>query len=436
MSIKQSELFLIRDEKSPILYAPLKQLSARLNESAVDSVIRRINGENLLPEDEPVIEILENHGFFNEDIIKEDIARPVTEVTLFISDGCNLRCRYCYASAEKIRHTMPAEVGKAAVDYIADNAISSGEKDIYVSFHGNGEPFTAFPVMKKICEYAKEKADNMGLKVTFSVASNGCFNDEIADWVMAWMDNVNISFDGPEDLQNAQRPFPDGSPSFPNVDKTLRRLNDAGKPFGIRTTLTSESVTRLPEIAAFIKDNYPDCNQLHVEPVWESGRSIKSMVHTPDAAVFVDSFIKAKKVLEKTGIGLTFSTLKNENRSIYFCSVSKDSFVVTADGLVTACYEVCEECDERAFQFIYGKYDPSINDFVFDDKKKEALHRLKVTNIPYCKDCFCKYHCAGDCPAKLIGNKEPAEHQGSTRCDMTRALTLHQIAAELDNIEE
>ena len=416
----ESEIFLLRDEKGPILYAPLKRLSARINEAAVQSVLRRVNGTELLPEDEAVIAALEEHGFFAADVLPQECGEVLpTEVTLFLSDGCNLRCRYCYASAEKIRHTMPLEVGKAAVDYLIKNA-------------GNGEPFTAFGLMKEICKYAKEKGAENGLHVGLNSASNGCWSDEVADWVMEWLDSVNISFDGTEEMQNRQRPLPDGGPSFPLVDKTLRRLNDAGKAFGIRTTLTSEGVHRLPEIAAFVNARYPKCNVLHVEPVWESGRSITTEVHTPDAQDFIENYIKAKEILGEDGVRLVFSSVKPDNISLYFCGVAMDSFVVTAEGLVTACYEICEACDERAEHFIYGRYDPPRKGFVFDDRKREFLHRLHVANIAYCKDCFCKYHCCGDCPAKLIGSKTPETHCGSVRCEMTRALTLRQIAQDLD----
>jgi uncharacterized protein len=61
----------------------------------------------------------------------------------------------------------------------------------------------------------------------------------------------------------------------------------------------------------------------------------------------------------------------------------------------------------------------------------EALHRLTVENMPQCRDCFCKYHCAGDCPAKLLSNEEPESHAGSERCRITRALTLYQLQRSL-----
>ena len=82
-------------------------------------------------------------------------------------------------------------------------------------------------------------------------------------------------------------------------------------------------------------------------------------------------------------------------------------------------------------RYIYGAWDADANGFSFDEKKQEELHTLTVDRMPYCADCFCKYHCSGDCAAKLLGLKPPSEHAGSVRCRITRAITLHQIQKKL-----
>ena len=71
------------------------------------------------------------------------------------------------------------------------------------------------------------------------------------------------------------------------------------------------------------------------------------------------------------------------------------------------------------------------------------LTKSRTTKNPCCKkrrplseDCFCKYHCCGDCAAKLLGLKPPEEHAGSDRCRITRALTLHQIRKSLNEEEK
>ena len=425
------ELFVLRDETGPILYAPLRGLSARVNEAAVAAVSRKLNGHNLSDEDRDCLRLLEECGFFQPAPVPEEPITPPVQVTLFPTDGCNLRCRYCYANAASRRHLMPLEVAKAAIDFIAENAKKQNFSDFVVGFHGNGEPFSAFPLVKEICQYAHEVAERTGLKANLVTATNGVLNEEQLDWLMTWFESVNISFDGLEELQNRQRPMADGSGSFSYVNRTLRRLNDAKKSFGIRSTLTAGSVEKLPEIAAFVLENYPNCETLHVEPSWEAGRSLDTGERTPDPDVFAKKFIEADEILNGQ-MRLVFSAARMGSISDSFCAVSRDSFVVTADGNVTSCYEVCEYSDERSGRYLYGKYDYAQKAFVFDDDKRRDLHTLRVDNMPYCKDCFCKYHCSGDCAAKLLGKKPPKEHAGSDRCKITRALTLRQIRQSLN----
>ena len=69
---------------------------------------------------------------------------------------------------------------------------------------------------------------------------------------------------------------------------------------------------------------------------------------------------------------------------------------------------------------------------MFDDDKLAELSRLNVRTIRFCDDCFCRWHCAGDCAAKVLDGIELEEHKGSARCEITRALTLNQIQRKLD----
>ena len=61
-----------------------------------------------------------------------------------------------------------------------------------------------------------------------------------------------------------------------------------------------------------------------------------------------------------------------------------------------------------------------------------ALQQRHIHNLPYCRDCFCKWHCAGDCLAKVFELSGSTEHQGSHRCRLNRSLTavrLNEIAS-------
>jgi radical SAM protein with 4Fe4S-binding SPASM domain len=72
--------------------------------------------------------------------------------------------------------------------------------------------------------------------------------------------------------------------------------------------------------------------------------------------------------------------------------MSIPSFTVTTKGHVTTC-----ERDSEGKQYGFGKYSPQLRDFILDKQKIESNKSL--LNIPQkCQDCFCKWHCAGDCP--------------------------------------
>ncbi len=431
-----TELFLLRDETGPILYAPLAKKMARVNEGAVSAVESYIAGE--LPDGEPrgVIDTLKGHGFFAEYPLPmpQKVFKPV-HVTLFPTDACNLRCRYCYASAEGGKNRLTIAAAKAAVDIVSQNAKDLGRDNFLVGFHGNGEPFMAFDLIKDVCKHANERAEALGVKATISMATNGALTEDKLDFLLAWVDNTNISFDGLPDLQDSQRPFADGKGSFDAVDRTISRLDAAGASYGVRATLTTEGVDRLPEMVRFVAERYPRCSVFHIEPVWECGRCVTTGEKRPASEAFIKRYLEAIEYLKDSQLRLVYSGARQDILSCSFCSVSYGSFTITPSGYVTACYEVCERSDARSGRYFYGRFDEALRQYVFDHDKMEALSGLSVHHMDYCKDCFCKWHCAGDCPAKLLGVREPGEHEGSDRCEINRVLTLNQIQRMMDYSE-
>jgi uncharacterized protein len=423
------EIFFVPHEDKYILYAPLKNFIAVVNGDAKNAVSKYLDNLPLCEREQSLIDTLKKRGVFSEDFSypKVDEEFAPTRVTLFPTDRCNLRCRYCYASAAEGGHKLPIPVAKRAIDFVAANAKKKNYEQFAVGFHGNGEPFSAFDVIEECCDYVSETAEREGLKYQISTATNGVLSEDKLDFLVAWISDVNVSFDILPDVQNRQRPLAGGQGSFDAVDNTLKRLDKAGVQFGIRSTITVESVSRLREMAAFVKENYPKCNLLHIEPVFEVGRALSNKISTPDPKVFVTEYIKAQNELSGTGIRLVFSGERLNTFCQCFCSVCSNGFTVTAEGNVSSCYEVCTYKDARADRYIYGHYDENAGDFVYDRKVMDDLLKLQVKNIPFCRDCFCKWHCGGDCAAKLLGSNPPEQHSGSERCVITRALIYRQI---------
>ena len=62
-----------------------------------------------------------------------------------------------------------------------------------------------------------------------------------------------------------------------------------------------------------------------------------------------------------------------------------------------------------------------------DYEKIKSLRQFSVENLDYCSDCFCKWHCAGDCISKVFDRSGSFNHEGSSRCELNRELTFLKI---------
>ena len=441
------ELFVLRDEEGPILYAPLGRLIARVNEAALTAALAFARDPDtygsMSPEEQAVVRALGERGFFaHRTYPRHERGFKPVQVTLFPTNNCNLRCSYCYAfggegggSGEPITK-MGLRCAQRAIDLVAHNALErrangDGTHNFLVSIHGNGEPFCAFDLIREIVFYGQDVSEELGIPVVFNAASNGVLSEEQLDFVLANFNNVNISFDGLPEYQDANRPLAGGRGSFAAVDHTMRRLCEAGLNFGIRTTVTADMVDAMPQMVEFVAANYPTIEQLHFEPVWECGRCLTSTDTMPDSSRFVQRYLEALTIAQELGVRLVFSGARQDMLVDTFCKVSSGSFTVTPTGDVTACYEVSYATDPRSARFFFGRFDAREDRFVFDQDKLDALSELNVHNMRFCDNCFCRWHCAGDCAAKVLDGIDVSEHRGSVRCEISRALTLNQISRKL-----
>lgn len=431
----REELFAVPcGEDRYYLYAPLRRVAVCLNRSALDSVARYRKGglPALESEDARVLEQLHAAGLFTEPFPPPPVApgdylfRP-HEVTLFPTTRCNLRCIYCYADAGTRQVDMPWEVARKAIDFVVDNARAVGREDFIVGFHGGGEPTVNWKLVRRAALYARERAAELGLAVKIHCATNGVLSRSQRDFVVEHFTGMNISVDGPADIQDRQRPLAGGKGSSARVMQTIRHLQVAGFPFGVRVTLTAAGIHRLAEIVRFFHEQCPQLDQLHVEPVWLCGRCRTTGEHPPSEEQFIARFSEAHDLARELGLSLFYSGARLDVLTNKFCAAPGDGFSVTPEGIVTSCFEVTDPADPRAELFHYGRYDRESREFRIDARRVERLRRLCVENIPHCRDCFCKWHCAGDCLAKALPGVSPAEHAGSPRCRLNREITRRQL---------
>ncbi|MFA4952688.1 MAG: radical SAM protein [Candidatus Pacearchaeota archaeon] len=440
-----NELFVIPDEDKFILYVPLEGSVVSVSSGVVGALKKIKKGEesSLQPEiKEQLIKtkiLVESQSSCN--IKKEGSEYEPTSITLMPTYNCNLRCVYCYShGGERVGQIMEFDVAKSAIDLVVKNSLKVGNKDIHLGFHGGGEPLLRGNIdfLKRSVEYFNKQTEKNNLKGRVSSATNGVFNNlnhRDLEWILKNIDRLNISLDGTADIQDAQRPMAGPNhrfmPSSDYVVETIKILEEEKYPYGIRATITAESVPRMSEILEFFH-SISSNKSFHLEPLFECGRCKTTKARAPSPEDYLKYLLEAKQTAEKLEVGIYYSGAKLEGIHNSFCGAAGKNFLVSPEGRVTTCLEVSRKDDDMAEIFIVGQYNPDKNQFEFDDTKIKRLQGRVVENIPNCRDCFAKYNCGGDCLAKGYAQSRSLEDTiNNSRCSINQGILFHEIKQKL-----
>lgn len=433
-------LFVIPDNGRFILYEPRKPSVLAVNQATVQLLETLKTGSPAgMDARSDVIQALISQGILVRKDDHHAIAFPgggthfdPQGVSLFLTAACSMRCIYCYSSGGDAPKQMPWPIAKAAVDWIARHVKARQRDRLHISLHGGGEVTMANDLMRRCITYARRRMQALGLTARIEAGLNGVMKRSTTDWVIDHIDGATVSLDGGPEVQNAQRPLTGGGESFPIVAATLKQMDDRGFPYGIRMTVTQEHLHSLADSVAFMAANFKT-QTIQVEPVFLVGRALQTGLAPVDAALFIDRFRAAKRIADTHGIELKYSGQRFHTCTNVFCrAATGDAFAVTPEGHVTSCYEVVDRDDPRADLFFFGQYHRETAQFSFEANKIETLRRLSVEHKAYCRDCFCKWHCAGDCPAKLAVLGDAWDPGQNPRCVINRELTKDRIKELID----
>jgi len=427
----KTTLYTIPVEDKFIIYAPLKRMAFVGNRALVNAVFNHLEYKNGNPGSEnTLIGELERSGLFAPDRMNlpsfngSQQFNP-TLCILMPTTACNLACTYCYASYDGKKNAfMQWPVAKKAIDIVYHNAITFKKGHFALSFHGGGEPTLPRDLFLKASGYAKK----LDPDCLVSVTTNAVWDKDFRDKALELMSAISISFDGNELTQNRQRPDLKGTGTFSRVMETIRDIEKRSIPFGIRMTVTKESLSELNANIEFICNNIK-CNSIQVEAVYNQGRAKGNGLTIDDTESFVEIFMDVYRFAKKAGISIHYSSARPQLTTNTFCTATSDALIVTSDGELTACYEVFDHSHLLAEDFIIGNIDLKEGIVLYPDKRINLLKKIS-DNREGCKDCFCYFHCAGDCPPKAL---IALRNKDKFRCTVTRAITRELIT---DRIED
>lgn len=162
------------------------------------------------------------------DYIQDFMDNRISYLVLQVTQMCNLRCEYCVYSGSYETRThdnkrMDLSTAQKAIDFLISHSFD--EDSIELGFYG-GEPLLEFALIKDCVKYIKEKA--YGKKCHFHITTNATLlNKEVAEFFADNDFTVTVSLDGPKEVHNRSRRFPESNEgSFDVVMMNLRYLQE------------------------------------------------------------------------------------------------------------------------------------------------------------------------------------------------------------------
>jgi uncharacterized protein len=418
------ELHTIPFQDKFLIYRPLRKLAFVGNRAMAElcGALAREGAEAPRPEGE-ACRFLEAAGFFEPDVPAPEPAagpgefRP-TVCVLFLTQKCGLRCIYCYAGGgdgPKAPDMDPA-LARTAIEEVSRSAAALGRGHYELCFHGGGEPLEAWELLKRSAEYARSTP----LKAVISLTSGGMWTDSQRAWITENIDQVSLSFDGLPGVQNSQRPQKSGAGSHAAVWKTIKALDAADVPYGIRVTVTDQFVAKLPENIEYLCRE-TGAGAIQVEPAFAHGRARSADTALKRQSEFARSFMEGYDTACLYKRHMYYSGARPWLLTSSFCGAYDSALIAGHSGFLTFCYEVCDHSHELADSFIFGRLS-SGGGITLDSRAREAFFGRLERRRKRCRSCFCFHHCAGDCPAKTF-SRASGEHSLKSRCRLNREIT-------------
>ncbi|MBO3842550.1 MAG: radical SAM protein [Candidatus Brockarchaeota archaeon] len=194
------------------------------------------------------------------DGIREELKRAIetkskqilpTFIEFHVTEACNLNCKYCFVPEKyrrNIRMTMNGDqihnVIAKVLNYV--DTIEDKNYNVAISFQG-GEALLCKELLMEIIEdYSNEK------RLEFTFQTNATLIDEsFLDFCINKNITLGISLDGPKEINDMTRVYPDGKGSFDRIFSAIELMKSKGVRPDVITVVTKFNVENLSKIIEF-----------------------------------------------------------------------------------------------------------------------------------------------------------------------------------------
>ncbi len=318
---------------------------------------------------------------------------------LEVSNKCNLECKYCAGNHSRRGLNMDWEIIKITIDKI----LSLSDKPIRLVFHG-GEPLLNFSVIKKGVRYIRTKDKNKRVKLTIQTNAT-LLTQEMINFFKKYNVNIGISLDGPKEIHDKNRVYPNGKGSFNDVMKAINLLKRNKCQFG--TIMIVSNPKDIRKFYPFLKLN--KINYIKLNPYYQQGRGKDNIMPFKAQREFAKEHLRLfrkvldhnkkypfKIILENISIML-HNLLSRERIGMCMrapCGAGNSTLGITAAGDIYP-------CDRMKYEkkFLIGniRENKNLEGIISHSPIREEIYSRTPLNIPKCRSCVLRNFCGSGC---------------------------------------
>jgi uncharacterized protein len=397
------------------------------------------NGSRLFEVDHEVLEQLDAAGRIGDPAVEQLLSDlgvghtefiddaplqspPLHALSLAIAQKCNLGCSYCYAGQGNFggpAKNMPWETARRAVELLIGNRVR-GER-VNLAFLG-GEPLANRPVLRSATEYAASLAQDRGVKVTFSITTNGTLiSEEDAAFLEQHGFAVTVSLDGLRETHDLQRPFKHGGGTFDVIMKRVQPLLAIQRQMqvSVRATVSPGNVKLRESLDYFLGIGF---HSVGFSPLLHSPTGCGEM-GSHDLAQLLEAMVECGLEFERRlvcGERYAFTNMVNAMHELhrgthrpYPCGAGAGYLGVSADGELAACHRFVGDVQGTIGDLSSG---------ISNERQNRWLAERHVDRQQPCTDCWARYLCSGGCHHEVLA-------RGRNACDYIRGWLHYCLAA-------
>lgn len=333
--------------------------------------------------------------------------------TLQLTERCNLACRYCYV--RRRGRPDPADCTPDFCRRFVDFVLRQSPKRVKITFFG-GEPLLRPDLIRHAVAYGKKAAADRGdTAIGFHLVTNGTLlDDALGDFIAAEGIGLEVSLDGPAEVHDANRIYPDGSPSFHRVYGNLLRFVARHPDHPVSIFSVAASTDALAWLQAFCRGIDAQgftFNPIHTAPE-DHPRSGRCKTVKQAFSRRIDWHQKALLAGDRTcdqELAIHMACLLG-GCDACACEAGTNATVTTRTGDIYPCPFFVGHPDQ-----VIGNIDPGF----LPERVKPYLDRRR-TAMTSCKKCGARRVCVSGCAFNAFEQNGRVDRQAKQACVHTR----------------